>query len=321
MTKCNGLANILITSRFDPATQARLQQDYVVRVWDRSQSLPAATAGMDAILCSPGVRLDAQVIAELPDSIRVIATYSVGYDHIDVAAAHARSLPVVHTPGVLSSATAEFTMLLLLAAARRAGEAERLLRAGAWLGPNPQNFLGTEVSGQTLGIFGMGRIGQALARMASGFGIHLHYRNRTRLPESLECGATWHASDESFLPRCQLLALTAPGTSETRHWLNAHRLALLPKGAIVVNTARGSLVDDEALAAALRTGQVAAAGLDVFPEEPNVPELYLGLRNTVLTPHIASATTEARAAMGTAALDGLEAVLRGERPPNLVGRK
>jgi lactate dehydrogenase-like 2-hydroxyacid dehydrogenase len=207
-------------------------------------------------------------------------------------------------------------MLLLLSAARRAGEAERRLRAGGWLGPSPEQFQGVQVSGKTLGIFGMGRIGQALAGMARGFGMAVHYRNRTRLPDSLEQGATYHAADQSFLAQSHFLAICAPASAETHRWLNADRIAMLPPGAIVVNTARGSLVDDAALIAALRNGHVRGAGLDVFPNEPRVPEDYLALENVVLTPHIASATDEARRGMADLVLDGILAVLAGALPAN-----
>jgi lactate dehydrogenase-like 2-hydroxyacid dehydrogenase len=310
---------LLTTRRLPPPVQARAEARYAVREWDsRAMTLAAATADVDAVLCTPWERLDAATIAALPLSVRVLATNSVGTDHIDLAAARARRLPVVHTPGVLNAATAEFTFLLLLAAARRAGEGERQLRAGEWQGPSPATFLGTEVSGKRLGIFGMGRIGQVLAGMARGFAMTVHYRNRSRLDAVREAGAVYHAADESFLAASQFLALLAPAGAETRHWLNAARLARLPAGAVVVNTARGALVDDDALVAALKSGHVAAAGLDVFPDEPDVPPGYLGLPSVVLTPHIASATVETREAMGHLALDGIDAVLEGRVPENLV---
>jgi len=310
---------IVITRRLPPATEARAEANYNVRRWDRrGPSLAEAAAGADALLCTPADRLDAAAIAALPASIRVIGTFSVGFEHIDVAAAHARAIAVVNTPGVLSEATAEFAMLLILAAARRAGEGERQLRAGRWQGWSPATFLGTQVSGKRLGILGMGRIGQVLARMARGFGMDVHYRNRRRLDKAAEAGATWHAADAGFLASCDVLALCAPGGPETLHWLNAERIGRLPRGAVVVNTARGSLVDDAALVAALQSGQVAAAGLDVFPDEPAVPADYLALENVLLTPHIASATRETREAMGALALDGIDAVLAGRRPLNLV---
>ena len=310
---------LLTTRRLPPHLEERVTAEYILTRWDpRQQTLGEASAGHDAILCNPAITIDAAAIASLAPSIKVIGTFSVGFDHIDVAACRARGIAVVHTPGVLSGATAEFTMLLLLAAARRAGEAERLLRAGQWLGPSPESFQGVEVTGKRLGIFGMGRIGQMLAQMARGFSMQVHYRNRSRLPAPLEAGAVYHDDDNTFLAQAAFLAICAPASPETRHWLNADRIAALPRGAIVVNTARGSLVDDEALCAALRTGQVRAAGLDVFVREPAVPEAYLGLENVVLTPHIASATDEARAGMADLVLDGIAAVLAGGRPENML---
>jgi lactate dehydrogenase-like 2-hydroxyacid dehydrogenase len=310
---------LLITRRLPPRVQTRAEACYSVRHWDSTaMSLAAAAAGVDAVLCTPWNRLDGATVAALPASVRVLATNSVGTDHIDLAAARARGLPVVHTPDVLNAATAEFTFLLLLAAARRAGEGERQLRAGQWQGPSPATFLGTDVSGKRIGIFGMGRIGQVLAGMARGFSMSVHYRNRTRLDPAREAGAFYHAEDESFLAASQFLVLLAPSVAQTRHWLNAARLARLPAGAVVVNTARGALVDDDALVAALTSGHIAAAGLDVFPDEPNVPAGYLALPSVVLTPHIASATVETREAMGHLALDGIEAVLSGRVPDNIV---
>ena len=310
---------LLTTKRLPPHLEERATREYSLTRWDpRQQTLADASVGQHAILCNPAIAIHAGTIAALAPSVRVIGTFSVGFDHIDVAAARARRIGVVHTPGVLSVATAEFTMLLLLAAARRAGEAERRLRAGQWLGPSAESFQGVEVTGKALGIFGMGRIGQALARMARGFDMHIHYRNRRRLPEAQENGAVYHPPHPDFVAASASLAFRARATAETLGWLHAARIAALPRGAVIVNTARGSLVDDQALAAALREGQVRAAGLYVFVQEPAVPEVYLGLENVVLTPHIASATDEARAGMADSVLDGIAAVLAGQRPENML---
>ena len=247
----------------------------------------------------------------LPDSLKVIGTFSVGHDHIDLAVAKARGIRICHTPDVLSVATAECAMLLILAAARRAGEGERLVRSGTWQGWAPTQLLGTQVSGRRLGIFGMGRIGREIARMARGFEMEIHYRDMTRLPPDQEQGAIFHDADAGFLQVCEVLSLNAPGGGDTRHWLNAERIGLLPAGAVVVNAARGTLVDDDALIAALRGGHVAAAGLDVYNDEPRVHPEYLKLDNVVLLPHLGSATTETREAMGRSVLAGIGAVLAG----------
>jgi glyoxylate reductase len=210
-------------------------------------------------------------------------------------------------------------MLLIMAAARRAGEGERLVRSRQWQGWRPLQMLGVQVTEKRLGIFGMGSIGRELARMArGGFRMEVHYRNRNRLPEGLEEGAIYHANDESLLAASQFLALAAPGGPATYHWLDAKRIALLPRGAIVVNIGRGTLVDDAALIAALRSGQVGYAGLDVYENEPDINPGYFGLENVFMLPHAGSSTYEARDAMGHLALDSIAAVLAGKRPENVV---
>jgi lactate dehydrogenase-like 2-hydroxyacid dehydrogenase len=314
---------LLVTRRVPAAVEARAVRDYDARL--NSEDVPRSGAdivrlaqGAAAILCCPAERLDAGTIAALPASVRVIATFSVGYDHVAVEAATARGIVVCNTPGVLSVATAETAMLLALAAARRAGEGERLVRSGGWHGWAPTQLMGAQVSGKRFGIFGMGRIGREVAMMARAFAMQVHYRDQARLPADLEQGATYHDTDESFLPICEVLSLHAPGGDDTRHWLNAERIALLPRGAVVVNAARGTLVDDAALIAALRSGQVAYAGLDVYNGEPRLNPGYLELENVVLLPHLGSATLETRNAMGFLALDAIDAVLAGRTPPNVV---
>ena len=312
---------LFVTRRLPASIEALAAQDYEARLTPSDVAitdLVHKAQGADALLCCPGDVLDAKAIDALPDSIKVIGTFSVGYDHIDMAAAKARGIKVCNTPDVLSVATAECAMLLIMAAARRVGEGERLVRSGNWDGWAPTQLLGTQVSGRRLGIFGMGRIGREIATMARGFGMEIHYRDMTRLPADLEQGAVFHDSDDSFLPICQMLSLNAPGGDGTRHWLNAARIAKLPAGAVVVNAARGTLVDDDALIAALRSGQVAAAGLDVYNGEPRLNPGYLTLENVVLLPHLGSATTATRDAMGRIVLSGIGAILAGDKPSNLV---
>lgn len=312
---------LLVTRRLPAAVEAQAEQDYDARLTASDTpiaDLAARAAGVDAILCCPGDVLNAAAIAALPASVKVIGTFSVGYDHIDLAAAAGRGIKVCNTPDVLSVATAECAMLLILAASRRAGEGERLIRAGQWEGWAPTQLLGTQVSGRRLGIFGMGRIGREIARMARGFGMEIHYRDMARLPPDLEQGALFHDNDDSFLPQCQVLSLNAPGGDGTRHWLDPRRIAKLPPGAVVVNAARGTLVDDAALIAALRDGHVAAAGLDVYNNEPRLHPDYFGLENVVLLPHLGSATTETRDAMGRVVLSGIETILAGRSPSNLL---
>jgi len=315
---------LVVTRRLPPAIEGRAAQDFEARLSlddapVTGADILARSAGAAAILCSPAERLDGETIRQLPASVKVIGTFSVGFDHIDMAAARARGIPVVNTPDVLSVATAECAMLLILAAARRAGEGERMVRAGRWTGWAPTQLLGTLVSGRRLGIFGMGRIGRELARMAGGFAMEVHYLDQVRLRPELEQGAIFHADEDSFLPECDVLSLNAPGGEGTRHWLNAARIAKLPQGAIVANAARGTLIDDEALIGALRSGRVAAAGLDVYNGEPNLHPGYRELENVVLLPHLGSNAAETRDAMGHLVLDGIDAVLAGREPANLVG--
>ncbi|GLR65985.1 D-glycerate dehydrogenase [Acidocella aquatica] len=305
---------LLITRKTPPAVAMRAASEHEVRQLDLEGAFNPAMLlenldGVDAILCTPADKFDAALIVQLPASIKVIATYSVGLEHIDLAAAAARGIKICNTPDVLSTATAELALALMLMAARRAGEGERLLRAGKWRGLSPTFHLGRGVTGKVLGIFGMGRIGRELAGMARGLEMQIHYRNRNRLPPELECGSIYHGNDSSFLGALDFLSINAPGGDETLHWLNAERIGMLKPGAVVVNTGRGSSVDDQALIAALRSGQVLAAGLDVYNNEPNIHPGYLELENAVLLPHIGSATVETRDAMGFLALDGIKNAL------------
>ena len=314
----------LIISRVLPApVEARAAEGFAARFLAQDGAFDAAAflAALDgaaAALITPADRLDEAAIARIPAGLRVLATFSVGTDHIDLDAAKSRGLAVVNTPDVLSFATAELALTLMLAAARRAGEGERIVRARAWPGWTPTYLLGTSLQGKTLGILGMGRIGQALARMAQGLSMRVVYHNRRRLPPEQEGGAAFIADEADFLSAADVLSIHLPGGAATLHWLNAARIARLKLGAIVVNTGRGTTIDDEALAAALASGHLGAAGLDVFPAEPAVPEVYLGLENVVLLPHLGSATRETRTAMGMLALDGIEEVLAGRSPANLV---
>jgi lactate dehydrogenase-like 2-hydroxyacid dehydrogenase len=243
----------------------------------------------------------------------------VGFEHIDLDAAARREIPVAYTPGVNSEATADIAVLLLLGASRRAYEAQELVRTGAWKQPlGTDMLLGWQLGGKVLGILGMGRVGQAVARRARGFGMKIHYSNASELPAEIAGDAVYHADPSDLLRVSQFLSLHAPETPQTRHFLNSTAISLLPHGAIVVNTARGGLVVDDDLIAALKSGRVAAAGLDVFEGEPKLHPEYVLLKNTFLLPHIGSATIETRTAMGMLALDNVEALLNGRPAPTLV---
>ncbi len=304
-----------VTQRLISAYDARLNEDDRLR--SAEEILQGAT-GMDALLVTPTDKIDSSLIERLPDSIKMIATFSVGYEHIDINAARARGIAVSNTPDVLTDATADIALLLLLGAARRAFEGERAVREGSWKSWSTTYMLGQHVTGKRLGIFGMGRIGQAIAKRARAFDMQIHYSNRKRLSADLEQGARYYVNAEDMLPHCDFLSINAPGGAETRHWLNADRIAKLPDGAIVINTARGALVDDHALIAALRSGKLFAAGLDVFEGEPNLNPGYRALPTTFLLPHLGSATIETRDAMGFKAIDNLDAHFQGRDLPNPV---
>lgn len=320
----NRKPRVFATRLFPEAVETRLTANFdaILNPQDinyAADALAKASAGCDAIMCAAGDPLNAAAIEGLPASIRMIATFSVGYEHIDVAAATRRGIAVSNTPDVLTDATADIAMLCLLGAARRAHEGTTILRTHNWVGWSPRQLMGVHVTGKRLGILGMGRIGQAMADRARAFRMQIHYSNRSRLPADLEKGAIFHAEPEAMLPQCDFLSINAPMTPATRKWVNAERIEKLPKGAVVVNTARGGVIDDEALIAALKSGRLAAAGLDVFDGEPKINQGYYTLENAFLLPHMGSATVETRNAMGFRALDNLEAfLLRGETPPDLV---
>lgn len=314
---------LLVTRALPEAVEARAARDYDARLNGddsarRGEEIAALAAGADGILCCPAEKLTAEVVRALPDSVRILATFSVGTDHIDLAAARERGIVVTNTPDVLTDATADVALLLMLGAARRASEGERMVRTATWPGWNPTQLLGTHLGGKRLGIVGMGRIGQAVAARARAFGMTIHYSNRRRLPPDQEQGAVFHADADAMLAQADVLSLHFPATPETRHWLNAERIARLPRGAIVVNTARGTAVDDGALIAAVTAGQVAAVGLDVFENEPDLHPGYRSLDRAFLLPHLGSATVETRNAMGFKALDNLDAFFAGREPPDRV---
>ena len=284
------------------------------------RELVAASQGKDAILCTVGDPIGAELINKLPGSIKMLATFSAGFNHIDIRAAQARGIVVTNTPDVLTDATADVAMLLILGAARRASEGDRIVRQRAWTGWSPTHMMGTHLGGKRLGIMGMGRIGEAVAVRAQAFGMEVHYANRRGRRSAALPNAVLHPDADSLLLVADILSLHAPSTPDTRHWLNRERIQKLPPGAIVVNTARGDLVDDEALIEALRSGRLAAAGLDVFDGEPTVNPGYLALENTFLLPHLGSATQETRVAMGMRAADNLDAFFAGRTPLDVVHR-
>ncbi|MBP5856916.1 D-glycerate dehydrogenase [Marivibrio halodurans] len=314
---------VMATRLMPEAVETRFRAEFDARPNDDDttldrEALIARAEGCRGIIGCSTEKFDAETIAGLPSSVEILSTFSVGCDHIDLEAAKARGLVVTNTPDVLTDATADTTILCLLGAARMAQNAEAVLRRGEWGRWSPRGMLGTDMTGKRLGIVGMGRIGQGVARRARGFGMEVMYHNRRELPADRTEGATFMADSMAMLPRCDFLALTCPLTPETHHWLNAERIARLPDGAVVANTARGPVVEDDALIAALESGKLAAAGLDVFTGEPKLDPRYLDLPNAFLLPHIGSATVETRNAMGFRCLDNMAAHAAGADYPSRV---
>lgn len=277
-------------------------------------ALVAASHACDAMLICHSELITAEVVARLSPRLKIIANYSVGVDHVDLAACQARGIVVTNTPDVLSDATAEISMLLLLGAARRAYEGDRMVRQGLWTTWGPTLMNGIQVTGKRLGIVGMGRVGQVLAKRARGFEMEIHYHNRRPIDDALVPGAVYHPTLKGLMESVDMLSLNCPATAETERMMNAESLYWLPRGAVLVNAARGKLVDEDALIAALRSGHIAAAGLDCFVTEPGGNPAFAALDNVFLLPHLGSSTHETRFAMGQRALANLTAYFQGEPP-------
>jgi glyoxylate reductase len=278
-----------------------------------------AVRGTSGVLSTATEKMDGEVMDAAGEGLRVIANMAVGYDNIDVEAAGERGVVVTNTPGVLDETTADVAFMLVLAAARRLGEGERLLRAGKWEWWGPKQLRGLDVWGKRLGIVGMGRIGRAVARRGRGFGMEILYHNRSRKEDAEnELGARYLDLDD-LLRESDFVSIHTPLTDETRHLISERELGLMRETAVLVNTSRGPVVDEGALAAALAEGRIFAAGLDVYEEEPKVHPKLLELENVVLAPHVGSATIETRDRMATLAAENLAGVLRGEEPKTPVG--
>ena len=310
---------VWLSRKLSDNTEARASRDYDVMLnpedaISSADDIVAMSDKVDAILPCHSEIFSADVVERLSDRVKIIANHSVGVDHCDLAALKAKGIVVTNTPDVLSDATAEIAMLLLLGAARRAAEGDRIVRNGEWSFWSPAFMVGTQVTGKTVGIVGMGRVGQVMAARCRGFGMEVHYHNRTRLAPDKEHGAIYHNSLDSLLPVSQFLSLHCPATPETTGLMDAERFQMLPPGAVLVNTARGALVVEDDLLAAIRLGHLAAAGLDCFVTEPGGNAAFAEYENIFMLPHIGSATRETRDAMGFRALDNLDAFFRGEEP-------
>lgn len=312
-----------IPRKLSDLTLERAKRDYdaIINYNDTLQTaeeIIAMSTQVDAILPCHSEVFNADVVAQLDSRLKIIANHSVGVDHCDLSALNARGIAVTNTPDVLSDATAEIAFLLMLGAARRAVEGDRLMRDGKWDFWSPSFMVGKQVSGARLGIVGMGRVGQAMAKKARGFDMEIHYYNRNRLSQDKEQGAIFHETIDTLLPKADFITMHCPATPQTTGMVNERFLNLLPDGAVFVNTARGALVNEVALIAALKTGKLYAAGLDCFVTEPGGNPAFAELENVLMLPHIGSATVTTRDAMGARALDNLDAFFAGDSPKDLL---
>ncbi len=307
----------VIETRMMELFDTRLNLDDIPFARDR---LAEAARTAEVLVPTVTDRIDADIIREAGPTLRLIASFGTGVDHIDLRAAREHHITVTNTPGVLTDDTADMTMALILAVARRVAEGERLMRSGTWDGWAPTTMLGQRLTGKRLGIVGLGRIGQAVARRARGFGLAIHYHNRRRLDEHTEAEleATYWESLDQMLPRMDVVSVNCPHTPATYHLLSARRLDLLRPHAILVNTARGEVVDEAALVRLLVTREIGGAGLDVYEHEPAVDPKLLTLDNVVILPHIGSATLEGRVEMGERVLINIRAFTDGHQPPDRV---
>jgi len=308
---------VIVTRRLPESIETRMKELFDARLSPDDHAMTAqelcdAAKVADVLVPTITEMLDAKVIAAAGPQLKLIANFGSGTDHIDVAAAQAKGITVTNTPDVLTEDTAEMTMALLLSVPRRLIEGDRLVRAGKWEGWGPTTMLGSRVSGKRLGIIGMGRIGQAVAERARGFGMSIHYHNRRRLHPSVE------DSLDQMLPRMDVISIHCPATPQTHHLLSAARLNLMRPTSYLVNTARGSVIDEDALAEMLATRRIAGAALDVFQNEPLVNPKFLALDNVVLMPHLGAATVEARNEMGQKVLINIKTFVDGHRPPDRV---
>lgn len=316
---------VIVTRKLPEVIETRMMELFEPRLnvddraYDRA-ALMAAVAEADVLVPTVTDEIDAEIIAAAGPNLKLIASFGTGVDHIDLKAAREKHIIVTNTPGVLTEDTADLAMALILAVARRTGEAERLVRAGSWQGWAPTAMLGHRINGKRLGIIGMGRIGTALARRARGFGLSIHYHNRQRVDNELEqeLEATYWESLDQMLARMDVISINCPHTPATFHLLSARRLKLVRPHAIIVNAARGEMIDEGALADLLAQGRIAGAGLDVYEKEPEINPKLMALENVVLLPHVGSATIEGRVDMGERVIINIKTFVDGHRPPDRV---
>ncbi len=316
---------VVVTRELSDSVMDRMEQLFDTSL-NRSDApidraaLLAAIADCDVLVPTVTDDIDAALIAGAGDRLKLIANFGAGVNHIDLKAARARGIIVTNTPGVLTEDTADMTMALIVSVPRRLAEGEKLVRSGQWKGWGPGGMLGHRIGGKALGIVGMGRIGQAVARRARAFGLSIHYHNRERLPKVVEAefGAQWHANLDEMLANIDILTLHTPRNADSENLLSAARIALLRPHVHLINTSRGGIVDEEALVDALEAGRLAGAGLDVWKHEPQIDPRLLALPNVVMLPHMGSATFEGRLATGDKVIANIRAWADGHRPPDQV---
>jgi len=316
---------VIVTRKLPDTIETRMMELFTCRLNldDTPLSKPeliAAVGQADVLVPTVTDRIDAEVLEAAGPALKLVASFGTGVDHVDLAAAQRCGIIVTNTPGVLTEDTADMTMALILAISRRLAEGERLIRSGGWTGWGPTSMLGHRIWGKRLGILGMGRIGMALARRAKGFGLAVHYHNRRPVPEDVESEleATYWESLDQMLAHMDIVSVNCPHTPATYHLLSARRLRLLQPQAILVNTARGEIVDEEELLRLIETRAIAGAGLDVFEHEPAIDPRLRALDNVVLLPHMGSATIEGRLAMGEKVIINIKTFADGHRPPDRV---
>jgi len=317
--------SVVVTRRLPEVVETRMTELFNVELsaTDHAMSreeLTAALARADVLVPTITDKIDAAMLARAGTRLKLIANYGAGIDHIDVATARQRGILVSNTPGVVTEDTADMVMALILAVIRRIPEGLAVMQAGSWAGWAPTAFLGGRVGGRRLGILGMGRIGQAVARRAHAFGLQIHYHNRKRLRPEIEAEheATWWESLDQMVSRIDILSINCPHTPATFHLMNARRLKLMKPSAVIVNTSRGEVIDENALTRMLRAGEIAGAGLDVFERGREINPRLRELDNVVLLPHMGSATVEGRAEMGEKVIINIKTFADGHRPPDLV---
>ena len=316
---------VIVTRKLPDVIETRMMELFETRLNENDQAMSqaelAAAVGLaDVLIPTVTDKIDANILAAAGSRLKLIASFGTGVDHIDLKEAGQRGIVITNTPGVLTDDTAEMTIALLLAVARRIGEGERLIRTGKWAGWGPTTMLGHRLKGKRLGIIGLGRIGGAVARLALAFGMSIHYHNRRRLhPDAeAETEATWWENLEQMLSRVDVISINCPHTPATYHLLNARRLRLLRPHALIINTSRGEVIDEVALADMLQAKEIAGAGLDVYEHEPAISPKLRKLDNVVLLPHMGSATLEGRHAMGERVIVNVKTFWDGHQPPDRV---